>query len=333
MVFCRDIFTLGFASLVEKEIKLIDAFCASGIRGIRYALESDKKVELTFLDLVSEAREVVESNLTRNGLRGRIITNNFISYARTTADRYDFVEIDPFGSALPFIDAGVYLVGKRGYVSITATDTQVLCGANQRACRKYYSASSLNNYFCHETGVRLLIATIARKALEQNKGLECMLSLAKRHYIKVIVRVSRGNLHSTKTLERIGYMQFCRDCLWFGRYEIGEKAFCANCGRKTVVIGPLWLGNIQDEGILSSMLKKCQDPGILKQIEMMKNDDLGLFFYDMHMFCKAHKLKLKSLKDVLECLREKGFNCGRCYFKPNGIKGNFSYTDFVECLS
>lgn len=41
---------------------------------------------------------------------------------------WDFIDIDPFGSCLPFLEAAVAGVGDGGVLAVAATDLTVLCG-------------------------------------------------------------------------------------------------------------------------------------------------------------------------------------------------------------
>jgi tRNA (guanine26-N2/guanine27-N2)-dimethyltransferase len=44
--------------------------------------------------------------------------------------QFDVVDLDPYGSASPFIDAAVQAVQDGGLLCVTCTDMQVLAGAN-----------------------------------------------------------------------------------------------------------------------------------------------------------------------------------------------------------
>ena len=339
MRFCRDIISLAISALPEKQLELLDGFTASGIRGIRYVLESKKISTATFLDMDENAKKTIQGNLKKNGLKAKVAIEDFNRFVRTIGKRFDFVEIDPFGSSLPFLDAGIYSLGRKGYLSVTATDTQVLCGSNKDACRKYYLARSLNNYFCHETSLRVLLHTIARKAAEQNKGIVPLLSVARRHYVKILVRIGDSEGKARESVEQIGHAHYCRNCCWSGKFELGEQASCQNCGSKTIVLGPLWLGKIQDRKLLENMLENLKKSDhfekpweLEKAITLMMNDNLSLFFYDIHDLCKAMTKPMRSNEYVLGKLREKGFTAELCQFSPTGIKGDFNHKDFCEAL-
>lgn len=341
MRFCRTLYTLAFEALPEKALSVLDGFAATGIRGLRYAKECGKKVELVLLDVDDNLKSVIEGNAERNNIVATIVTGEFNKYVRTCARRFDYVEIDPFGSPLPFLDSGIYSIGKRGYLSVTATDTQVLCGANSSACKRYYGSRPLNNYACHEIGLRILIATIARKAAEQNKGITPLLSVARRHYMKVLCSVAHGSKKADDSLSKIWFFKICQACLFHEKYEFGELLSCKVCGKRTIVVGPLWLGNLHTatllEAVESLVLSKeyfseSEKKELLSAIEHYKCDDFSVLFYDIHEFCKACKLQLKPNKAVISFLRGRGFKAGVCSFSSKGIKGDFSYDDFISAI-
>jgi len=191
MHFCRSIFSLAVGAIREN-LTLCDAFCASGIRGIRYAKENKNVAKTIFIDLDKEAFETTKKNARKNKIKFEARHGNFSRLVfDTTAD---FLEVDPFGSPAPYLyDAfRVFNQLKKGYLSATATDTAVLCGAREEACMKNYQSKPLNNEFTHEIGLRILLKKIAETAAEFNFGIEPLISLSDRHYLKVLVKLTRG---------------------------------------------------------------------------------------------------------------------------------------------
>lgn len=47
-----------------------------------------------------------------------------------SAGLWDFVDVDPFGSCMPFLDAAIGAVRDHGVLAAAATDLAVLCGKN-----------------------------------------------------------------------------------------------------------------------------------------------------------------------------------------------------------
>ena len=55
-------------------------------------------------------------------------------------EKFGFVDLDPFGTPAPFIDAAIRSSGK--YLGVTATDTAPLCGAHLKAGIRRYGKTS-----------------------------------------------------------------------------------------------------------------------------------------------------------------------------------------------
>jgi tRNA (guanine26-N2/guanine27-N2)-dimethyltransferase len=49
---------------------------------------------------------------------------------REEPDRVDVVDLDPYGTAAPFIDSAVQSVSDGGLLAVTCTDLAVLAGSN-----------------------------------------------------------------------------------------------------------------------------------------------------------------------------------------------------------
>jgi len=143
----RDVSVL--VARVLKPEKVLDALSATGIRGLRYALESPAK-EVWLNDISDEAFRLMKRNVLLN-FSGRIggrlgllevRGEKTIVLKRGDANRlmaenfrhFDFLDLDPFGSPVEFLDTALRSVKRRGVLAVTATDTGVLCGAYERAC-------------------------------------------------------------------------------------------------------------------------------------------------------------------------------------------------------
>ena len=51
---------------------------------------------------------------------------------------FDIIDLDPYGSVVPFLDAAITSVKEGGLLCITCTDTRVLCGPDLTKCFYFY---------------------------------------------------------------------------------------------------------------------------------------------------------------------------------------------------
>ena len=65
-------------------------------------------------------------------------------------NRFDVIDIDPYGAPSIFLDAAVQAVKDGGLLCVTATDMPVLCGQYPETCFAKYGSTSISGPNCHE---------------------------------------------------------------------------------------------------------------------------------------------------------------------------------------
>ena len=154
-------FTNQRVSAIAHPLEICDGFSSTGIRGIRYAKENKNVARASFVEFDHSAAELCRKNIVSNSIPGELFEQEFNHHLMDAS--YDLVELDPFGSPVPYSYFAIrsFRRMKEGYVSATATDTAVLCGAHYAACQKYYHSRPLHNELCHEAGARILLKHFA----------------------------------------------------------------------------------------------------------------------------------------------------------------------------
>lgn len=64
--------------------------------------------------------------------------------------QYDVIDLDPYGSAGPFIDPAVHSISAGGLLCVTCTDMSVMCGNYGETCFTKYGAFSIKATYSHE---------------------------------------------------------------------------------------------------------------------------------------------------------------------------------------
>ena len=106
--------------------------------------------------------------------------------------RFDYIDIDPFGSPIKFIDSAMRSISHNGLIACTATDTATLCGVYPKVCLRRYGAQPFHSNIMKEIGLRILLGVICREAGKYEKGIQPILSYTTDHYFRVYVRVENG---------------------------------------------------------------------------------------------------------------------------------------------
>src|SRR4030042_5663616 len=174
MEFNRDLTVLAFKAyqgMVNREISICEPLTSQGIRGIRYAAEIDGVKRVLLSDINKHAYELAKHNIALNKLEDKITlkykdANCVLSCNASPKKRFDIVDIDPFGTPVPYLDSAFRALRNRGLVAATATDLAPLCGVHAKACIRKYGGKPMRTEYCHELAVRLLAgcaATLAAK--------------------------------------------------------------------------------------------------------------------------------------------------------------------------
>ncbi|MFH1470322.1 MAG: tRNA (guanine(10)-N(2))-dimethyltransferase [Candidatus Micrarchaeota archaeon] len=339
MEFCRDFSSLAFGAVGGKDFSILDGMCATGIRGIRYAIENENAGEVTFVDIGDRACKNTEHNAKKNNVDEFKVQNSEITEF-LWGNSFDFIEIDPFGSPVPYlvpaIRSGAMIGG--GHLSVTATDVAVLCGAHYKACLKNYQARPMDNECCHENGVRILLGKIARTASEYNLGVAPVASLSRQHFMKVFVRLERGAEKAVSSIKNTGFISYCPKCLWRESSSLVLKPKC-RCGGELQHAGPLWLGELHEKRILEKMRKENggRDYGNKERLDstlekMLSEVGMPAGYYDLHKVSEVMGISAEKVDKVVGHLAKMGFDAYRTHFRENSIKTKADIDEIKEAF-
>ena len=67
----------------------------------------------------------------------------------------EVIDLDPYGSACPFLDTAVQAVKHGGLLMVTCTDMGILAGNHPEACWAKYGSFPIKAHFCHEQAIRI----------------------------------------------------------------------------------------------------------------------------------------------------------------------------------
>jgi tRNA (guanine26-N2/guanine27-N2)-dimethyltransferase len=340
MRFCRTMSSLAVGA-IGGGLEVVDAFCASGIRGIRYAKENGNVRKLTSLDIEKKAVTLAKKNARTSKIpysRFAAVREN-ISRAAFDLDA-DFLEIDPFGTPAPYLvdSFRFFNTKKAAYLSVTATDVAVLCGGRTAACMKNYHSKPMNNEFTHETGLRIMLKRIAETAAEFNMGITPMVSFSDRHYLKSVILARRSADLAYRSLKSVGHVWSCGAC--GGRGSGPFPQACVRCGSATDYAGPLWLGELHDPLAIRRMAglnaaRAYSDKAAAEKMLRLMEGEVGMppYFYDIHALCRLHRLgSVPTMDAVLSSLRAGGHACARTHFSPVGVKTGAPLEAVLEAI-
>jgi len=326
--FDRDLSVLFL--LATKKKKVLDLLAASGARGLRLAKEAGAKV--WFNDINKEAVKLIKKNVKLNGIKPLDITNKRADELLvTTKEKFDFIDIDPFGSPITYVYQAIPRLGKNGILAVTATDTAPLFGVYPWTCFRKYGSFPLKVNFGHELGLRILTKAVIEIAAKQNVSLKPIFAHATQHYYRVYFQSRRGYVKDV--LQNIGFVYYCEKCKqrFATKFEMHEKCKCKN---KLSFAGPLFVGNLWDKDLIKKMIKPTKKLSIdvLKQkhkkfLEILLGEaEVNLpFFYETRELIKEEKIN-----EFVEKLKNKGYLACRSHISPKGFKTNYKKLKFKK---
>jgi len=299
----------------------LDATAASGIRGVRAAANG---FDATLCDVDGDAVERCRSNLARNDLDGEVCHRN--ANALMHERGFDIVDLDPFGTPIPFADAAVQATSR--LLCVTATDLAPLCGAHFQSGVRSYGAVPRNTEYHGEMGVRILLGALVRAAARYDIAAEPILTHASDHYVRTYLEFDYGAQVADDALETLGYVHHCQHCL--GRStERGLIAnppeACPHCGEHLQTAGPLWLGPTCETAFLDRVSEHVTDgmgtaDRIEELLETVGSELDEPTHYDQHRLCKRWDRSAVAMGDFLEALRDAGYTASRTHYGGTTFK-------------
>jgi tRNA (guanine26-N2/guanine27-N2)-dimethyltransferase len=66
---------------------------------------------------------------------------------------FDVVDLDPYGTAVPFLESSISAMADGGLMAVTFTDMAVLCARNPHVCFYKYGSAPISKKYCHEVSI------------------------------------------------------------------------------------------------------------------------------------------------------------------------------------
>ena len=268
--------------------RILDALSATGLRALRYAKEIPMATSITANDLSHSASASIKLNVEYNKVSEKVIpkTGDAIEHMRRAAIRgpdspglYHVIDLDPYGTATPFLDAALQAIVDGGLLCVTCTDSGVFASLGYlEKTYSQYGGLPLKGAHAHEGGLRLILHAIATSAARYGIAIEPLLSLSIDFYIRVFVRIHRSPA-DVKFLASKTMMVYNCDVgcgAWSVQYfaRLKEKKakngdmfythtsalapsanmLCEHCGFKTHQAGPMWGGPLHNPHFIQRIL-------------------------------------------------------------------------------
>ena len=321
MAFNRDV-SVMFLRALSEDVTVADAMCATGSRAVRIANEVPNAKEVVANDADPAAMDFIEANIKINNLFNCRPSNKDLNIL-LSEEPFDYVDIDPFGSPVHYIQAAIRGCRKNGILAITATDTAPLAGAHRGKCERRYQSRPIRGAMCHEMGLRILMCTLAKELAKFDRGMEPMLSFYADHYFRTYVRVTEGARNGDRTLSKLIYVRYDPDTL--------EREY-SHEQNDQFKYGPFWGGNLHNSSHLNVMGTSgtAEEKRCGKMLETWRNElDTVPFIYDISELSSFLKISPPPMDDFMSALNEIG-NASRTHIYPASFKTDLDLKDIIS---
>ncbi|KAJ6153759.1 hypothetical protein N7470_006718 [Penicillium chermesinum] len=258
-------------ALPGHSFKVLDALSATGLRALRYASELPMVTKVVANDLSTSAIDSMKTNIGYNKLEGRIQPNlgdaRAFMYGCGPAQKFDVIDLDPYGTAAPFTDAAVQAVRDGGLLCVTCTDAGVWASTGY-AEKAYalYGGVPIKGPQSHEGGLRLILNSIAISAARYGMSIEPLLSY---RLISMLVKFLASNTMVVYNCDS-GCGAWTTQPLAVAKSKLDRKGnpvhhfglaqaptagpHCEHCGFKTHLAGPMWGGKLHNTHFIQKIL-------------------------------------------------------------------------------
>uniref|UniRef100_A0A8C9THJ8 tRNA (guanine(26)-N(2))-dimethyltransferase n=1 Tax=Scleropages formosus TaxID=113540 RepID=A0A8C9THJ8_SCLFO len=212
----------------EQGLRVLEGLAASGLRSVRFALEVPGLKSVTANDCSARAAALIARNAQYNGISHLLKASqrdaSILMYeARGRKDRYDVIDLDPYGSPAPFVDAAVQAVSDGGLLCVTCTDMAVMAGNCGETCYNKYGSVSIKAKYCHEMALRIILHSLDQRAGVYQRYIEPLLSISADFYIRVFVRVRTGQAKAKHSASKQALVYNCVGCGSFHLQRMGKR--------------------------------------------------------------------------------------------------------------
>ena len=346
-------------------LTILEALSASGLRSCRYGLEIPNVYKIVANDLSPDAVASINRNIEHNQLIGKVVANqdDAIKFMASTTNKFNIVDLDPYGTASPFLDSAIQCIEEDGMLLVTCTDAAVLAGSGYpEKCFALYGGNNFGNSYInsetnHEVGIRLMLQSVAATAAKYKKSIEPMLSLSIDYYFRVWVKVKTSPIR-VKNLASETMLTFgCNGCGHKIAQPLGIRndnkyvypklvgqvsSHCQFCGSTFNVAGPMFVGPLHNQKFINKILQLNEncDKQTYKTSERIKGMltltqselDSVPFFYNLNHLSSMFKSPPISIDEYSKAVGNMGYKLSLTHAKKNCIKSDIPWEKNLEII-
>ena len=285
----------------------VELCAATGVRGLRLLAETEAFRQFVLLERNPEAVRVLAENAAPWGDRGaRVLRTDAMRPG--VRDGFDYVDVDPFGTPVPYLESALDLLRPEGLLAVTATDLPVLCGVARGVAERRYGGRPIRGRLGPEGGLRLLLAELARRARRRGRAIAPIAAYVHDHHVRAFVRAGAPRA----TEDPVG--------------TLAPATFDGPTLPAGGPYGPMWLGPLFDAEVISRIEVpegSARPREATRWIERFREEAplIAPFYYEPNELARALHLSAPPPPDAIVLrLRRAGFPVGRTHVREAAIR-------------
>ncbi|XP_069739236.1 tRNA (guanine(26)-N(2))-dimethyltransferase isoform X2 [Phaenicophaeus curvirostris] len=336
----------------EGGLRVLEALAASGLRSIRFALEVPGLGAVVANDASPRAVALMRRNVAFGGV-GALVTphmadaRTLMYQSKVNREPFDAIDLDPYGSPAPFLDAAVQAVSEGGLLCVTCTDMGVLAGNSPETCYGKYGSVSLKGKFCHEMALRIILHSLDSRANCYQRFIVPLLSVSADFYVRVFVRVFTGQAKVKNSASKQALVYHCVGCGSYHLQRLGKVTehgngfkygaasgppvgpSCEFCQHRHQLGGPIWAEPLHDADFVARLLWALeQNPGRFGTEQRMRGllsvvteelEDVPLY-HTLDGLSSTLRCNTPSLLQLRSALLHAGFRVSLSHACKNAVK-------------
>jgi tRNA (guanine26-N2/guanine27-N2)-dimethyltransferase len=225
---------------------------------------------------------------------------------------FDYVDLDPYGTPVPFLVTALGALAPGGVLAVTATDMMVLAGVQPKVCGLRYGARPVRGRLGPEGGLRILLKHLAEAARARGRVLHPLLCYVHDHHVRAYVEIAPSV--PTTGPDPIAMID---PAAWTGP-SLGSSG----------PVGPMWLGPLFDAALVRSMRApaRAERPreitGFLERLAEEADVDRP-FYYECNELARAMGLaqppSYAAMRDGLVAV---GARCARTHARSGAFRSD-----------
>lgn len=341
----------------EPKFNVLEALSATGLRAIRYAKEIPHLAYVVANDLSAAAVDQIKLNSEHNGTANLVRPNqgDARSVMYTSTNKYNVIDLDPYGSAAPFLDAAVQAIEDGGLLVVTCTDLAVLAGdSHPEKCWSQYGGTTIKQSdFCHEQALRMVINSIAVCAARYGRAIKPLLSLSIDFYVRLFIRVDTRPARVKHLMSNTMLTYQCSGCKSFVNQPMGvvkpgnspdQFKFsnaslavgkdCLECGFTQHIGGPMYSGPLHDHQFIDQILEYATEaetstdnalgtiPRVKGMLNVAKEELTVPHHWSVAKMTKVLHCQSPPQDKILSAILNAGYEVSGSHTGPRSIKTN-----------